>query len=184
MSNSSKVHPGRIKRVAINIPKHRIDRRYAFTIMPYYELGDELYSFTTFEYFEPISFYWDGPRAERWVVVTVPPRISYYHRPNTYRYYYDGYFPPMPPHGHGYGTPPPMDPRHHTYNYHRNNGGYMSANNNKATHNATVRPKANGGSMSSGNGSSSNSTTTKTNNGSSSSRVNNGSNSRSSSGRR
>ncbi len=168
-----RVYPGRIKRIAINIPLHRLDRRYAFTIMPYYELDDELYSFTTFEYFEPISFFWDGPRAERWVVVTVPPRIRHYHRPGIYRYYYDGYRPPMPPHGHGYGTPPPMDPRHHTYNYHRNNGGYPNANNNGVAPGATVRPKPNGGSMSSGNsGGSTNPAAPSTNSGSSSSRVN------------
>ena len=152
-----RVYPGRIKRIEIDIPLYRIDRRFAFTIMPYYELGNELYSFTTFEYFEPISFYWNGPRTERWVVITIPPRIRYYHRPGTYRFYYDGYRPPMPPPGHGPGMPPPMDPHHHTYGYHHNNGGYpathpennSSANSNTAP-NATVRPKANRGSMSSG----------------------------------
>ena len=164
-----KVRPGRIKRVSIDIPLRRIDRRHTFTIMPYYELDDELYSFTTFEYFEPIRFYWDGPRTEPWVVITVPPLVSYYNRPSVYRYYYDGYRPPMPPppghdHGHGHGTPPPpMDPKHHTYNYHHNNGGYPAnhfnegtlppaPHNNSSTEapNATVRPKPNGGSMSSG----------------------------------
>ena len=153
-----RVYPGRIKRIAIDIPMHRIDRRRAFTIMPYYELGDELYSFTTFEYFDPISFYWDGPRTERWVVITVPPRPHYYHRPGTYRYYYDGYRPPMPPPGHGPGMPPPMNPKYHTYGYHYNNGGYPATHpevNNPPASNteapsATVRPKANGGSMSSG----------------------------------
>ena len=152
-----RVYPGRIKRIEIDIPLYRIDRRFAFTIMPYYELGNELYSFTTFEYFEPISFYWNGPRTERWVVITIPPRIHYYHRPGTYRFYYDGYRPPMPPPGHGPGMPPPMDPHHHTYGYHHSNGGYPathpennpSANNNAAP-TATVRPKVNGGSMSSG----------------------------------
>ena len=157
-----RVYPGRIKRIEIDIPLYRIDRRFAFTIMPYYELGNELYSFTTFEYFEPISFYWNGPRTERWVVITIPPRIHYYHRPGTYRFYYDGYRPPMPPPGHGPGTPPPpMDPKHHTYGYHHNNGGYPAnhpeinnnppANSNDVAPSATVRPKANGGSMSSGN---------------------------------
>ena len=152
-----RVYPGRIKRIEIDIPLYRIDRRFAFTIMPYYELDHELYSFTTFEYFEPISFYWNGPRTERWVVITIPPRIRYYHRPGTYRYYYDGYRPPMPPPGHGPGMPPPMDPHHHTYSYHHSNGGYPathpennpSANSNTAP-SATVRPKVNGGSMSSG----------------------------------
>ena len=189
-----KVYPGRIKRIAIDIPLNRIDRRFAFTIMPYYELGDELYSFTTFEYFEPLGFYWNGPRNERWVVITVPPRIRHYHRPGTYRYYYDGFRPPMPPPGYGPGMPPPMDPKHHTYGYHHNNGGYPAthpdvsngpANTNEAPK-ATVRPKTNGGSMSSGNANSggSNASTVKpsTNNGSSSGRVNSGSTSRPSSG--
>ena len=154
-----RVYPGRIKRIAIDIPLRRIDRRHVFTIMPYYELDDELYSFTTFEYFEPISFYWDGPRNERWVVITVPPRIRHYHRPGIYRYYYDGYLPPMPPPGHGPGMPPPMNPKYHTYGYHSNNGGYPAThnewsepkpNNNEPAPSATVRPKADGGSMSSG----------------------------------
>ena len=154
-----RVYPGRIKRIAIDIPLHRIDRRHTFTIMPYYELGDDLYSFTTFEYFEPIRFYWDGPRTEPWIVVTVPPRPRYYHRPGVYRYYYDGYRPPMPPPGHGPGMPPPMNPKYHTYGYHSNNGGYPAnhnewtepkPNNNEPAPNATVRPKENGGSMSSG----------------------------------
>ena len=155
-----RVYPGRIKRIEIDIPLYRIDRRFAFTIMPYYELNNELYSFTTFEYFEPISFFWDGPRTERWVVITIPPCIHFYHRPGTYRYYYDGYRPPMPPPGHGPGTPPPpMDPKYHTYGYHHNNGGYPAthpeinnppANSNDVAPSATVRPKANGGSMSSG----------------------------------
>ena len=116
-----KVYPGRIKRIAIDIPANRIRRGHPFTIMPYYELGDELYSFTTFEYFDPITFYWDGPRNERWVVINVAPCLRHYHRPGTYRYYYDGFRPPMPPRGH---APRPLDPRHHTYGYHHNNGGY------------------------------------------------------------
>ena len=180
-----KVRPGRIKRVSIDIPLRRIDRRHTFTIMPYYELDDELYSFTTFEYFEPISFFWNGPRTERWVVITIPPRIRFYHRPGTYRFYYDGYRPPMPPPGHGPGTPPPpMNPKHHTYGYHHNNGGYPAThpevNNPPANGNhdvapsATVRPKANGGSMSSGSSNSGGSNTpapTPNNGGSSSGRT-------------
>ena len=162
-----RVSPGCIKRIAISIPSRRIDRGMPFTIMPYYEMGDELYSFTTFEYFEPLSFYWSGPRTERWVVVSAPPRIRVYTRPGVYRYYYDGYRPPMPPpsgHAHDPGTPPPpMNPMHHTYGYHSNNGGYPAthdvtppapSNNEPAPSGtaptATVRPKANGGSMSSG----------------------------------
>ena len=157
-----KVRPGHIKRIALEIPLRRIDRRRTFTIMPYYELGDELYSFTTFEYFDPIRFYWDGPRTERWVVITVPPCIRYYHRPGSYRYYYDGYRPPM--HGHGPGMPPPMDPMHHTYGYHYSIGGYPATHPEWSSHNempkpsnnaapsATVRPSGPAGSMSSGNG--------------------------------
>ena len=169
-----KVYPGRIKRIAIDIPANRIRRGHPFTIMPYYELGDELYSFTTFEYFEPITFYWDGPRNERWVVINVAPCLHYYHRPGTFRYYYDGFRPPMPPRGH---APRPMNPKHHTYAYHHNNGGYPANHNhhhgdhgpkpndhgdgpkphdngdNPKPHDnnsATVRPNANAGSMSHG----------------------------------
>ena len=167
-----RVNPGCIKRIAINIPSRRIDRGMPFTIMPYYEMGDELYSFTTFEYFEPLSFYWSGPRTERWVVVSAPPRIRIYTRPGLYRYYYDGYRPPMPPPppggpAYGHGTPPPpMNPMHHTYGYHSNNGGYPATHNvtppaepapNSPAPTATVRPKTNSGSMSSGGNHSTNS---------------------------
>ena len=182
-----RVYPGRIKRIAIDIPLRRIDRRTVFTIMPYYELGDYLYSFTTFEYFEPIRFCWDGPRDYRWIVVNVPPRPRHYHRPGTYRYYYDGYRPPMPPPGHGPGTPPPpMDPMHHTYGYHHNNGGYPATHNdwtpapepapnhNDVAPNATVRPSDSAGSMSGGSHNNGNNTPAPTpnNNGSNSGRVN------------
>lgn len=123
-----KVCPGRIKRIAISIPAYRPNPSWTYTVMPYYELGDELYSFTTFEYFEPVRFCWYGYRNEPWVVIKVGPRIRYYSRPGDFRFYYDGYRPPMPPPpGHGPGHPhhmPPMDPHHHTYGYHHNNGGY------------------------------------------------------------
>jgi hypothetical protein len=157
-----KVRPGRIKRIAVEIPSYRIDRHFTYTIMPYYTIGRELYSFTTFEYFEPIRFCWHGPRTEPWVVIHIGPRLRYYHRPGTYRYYYDGFRPPMPPPGHGPGMPPPMDPMHHTYGYHHNNGGYPATHNNwndtpepkpngnEPAPSATVRPKTDGGSMSSG----------------------------------
>jgi hypothetical protein len=115
-----KVRPGRIKRIAVEIPSYSIDRHFTYTIMPYYTIGRELYSFTTFEYFEPIRFCWHGTRTEPWVVIHIGPRVRYYHRPGTYRYYYDGFRPPMPPHGH---PMPPMDPFHHTYGYHHSNGG-------------------------------------------------------------
>ena len=171
-----KVRPGRIKRIAIDIPAYRIRRGHPFTIMPYYEMGDELYSFTTFEYFEPITFFWEGPRNERWVVINIGPCPSYYHRPGHYRYYYDGFRPPMPPAGHG---PRPMDPKHHTYGYHHNNGGYPGSHevapapNSGSTEapTATVRPKANGGSMSSGSSNSGASTGSATTGSSSSGRV-------------
>ncbi len=175
-----KVRPGRIKRIALEIPLRRIDRRRTFTIMPYYELGDELYSFTTFEYFDPIRFYWDGPRTEHWVVITVPPCLRYYHRPGSYRYYYDGFRPPM--HTHGPGMPPPMDPMHHTYGYHYSIGGYpathpewsnnneMPKPNNNVAPSATVRPNGNAGSMSSASNSGGNNTPAP-NSGSSSGRV-------------
>ena len=159
-----KVRPGRIKRIAVEIPSYSIDRHFTYTIMPYYTIGRELYSFTTFEYFEPIRFCWHGTRTEPWVVIHVGPRVRYYHRPGSYRYYYDGFRPPMPPHGH---PMPPMDPFHHTYGYHHSNGGYPATHNwsseepkpNSSNSSATVRPNNSGsstgsatsGSMSSGN---------------------------------
>ena len=148
-----KVRPGRIKRIAIEIPAYRIRRSHAFTIMPYYEMHNELYSFTTFEYFEPITFYWAGPRNERWVVIHVGPCLRHYHRPGTYRYYYDGFRPPM---HHGPGTPPPpMDPMHHTYGYHKEHNWYPADHNGEAPKpnehvDATVRPDEHAGSMSGG----------------------------------
>ena len=156
-----KVYPGRIKRIAVDIPAYSIDLYRTFTIMPYYEMGRELYSFTTFEYFEPVRFYWHGPRTEPWVVIHVGPRPRYYHRPGSYRYYYDGFRPPM--HAHGPGMPPPMDPMHHTYGYHHSIGGYpgshpewsnneMPKPSNDVAPSATVRPSGPAGSMSSGNG--------------------------------
>lgn len=164
-----KVRPGRIKRIAVEIPSYSIDRHFTYTIMPYYTIGRELYSFTTFEYFEPIRFCWHGTRTEPWVVIHIGPRVRYYHRPGTYRYYYDGFRPPMPPHGH---PMPPMDPIHHTYGYHHNNGGYPATHNwsseepkpNSSNSSATVRPNNSGsstgsatsGSMSSGNANTSN----------------------------
>ena len=169
-----KVRPGRIKRIEVEIPCRTIDRHVVYTLMPYYSMGRELYSFTTFEYFEPVRFCWHGPRTEPWVVIHIGPVVRYYHRPGSYRYYYDGFRPPMPV---GLGMPPPMDPMHHTYGYHHNNGGYPAThewnnkpepkpNNNTPAPTATVRPKANGGSMSHGNSNSS-----ATNNGGSSSSV-------------
>ena len=161
-----KVRPGHIKRIAINIPASRIRNGNVFTIMPYYELGDELYSFTTFEYFEPITFHWSGPRNERWVVITVGPCLRYYHRPGTYRFYYDGFRPPM---HHTHATPPPpMNPMHHTYGYHKEHGGYPTHHFNEGNGpkpndghepkpnggnaGATVRPGETAGSMSGGSG--------------------------------
>ena len=134
---------GRIKRVAVTIPAYRPNPSWTYTVMPYYELGDELYSFTTFEYFEPVRFCWHGYHNEPWVVIHVHARPRHYHRPGEYRYYYDGYrpmMPPPPPGGPGYAvTPPPggpgmplMNPMHHTYGYHHNNGGYP-ANHHPAT---------------------------------------------------
>ena len=37
-----KVYPGRIKRIAVDIPAYSFDMHRTFTIMPYYELGREL----------------------------------------------------------------------------------------------------------------------------------------------
>ena len=169
-----KVCPGRIKRIAISIPAYRPNPSWTYTVMPYYELGDELYSFTTFEYFEPVRFCWYGYRNEPWVVINVGPRIRYYTRPGDFRFYYDGYRPPMPPPpGHGPGHPrhmPPMDPHHHTYGYHHNNGGYpanyhpdhvvpgYNHNTDSNGGGATVHPHATGtpGSMSTNNAGSNN----------------------------
>ncbi|MBQ8956934.1 MAG: hypothetical protein IJ057_00295 [Bacteroidales bacterium] len=176
------VCPGRIKRITLEIPAYRANPGWVYTIMPYYEMGSELYSFSTFEYFEPLEFWWNGPRTNSWIVVRAPARPRYYTRPNPYRFYYDGYRPPMPPPaGYGHGTPPPpMDPMHHTYNYHHSNGGYPAnhytepkPNDSGTAPSATVRPKPNTGSMSSGsyNGGAS---TGPASTGSSSGRVNSG----------
>ena len=123
-----RVCPGRIKRIAIDIPAYRPNPSWVYTVMPYYEMGDELYSFTMFEYFEPVRFCWHGYRNEPWVVIHVGPRPRYYYRPGDYRYYYDGYRPMLPPPPPGNGPHPhdmpPMDPHHHTYGYHHSNGGY------------------------------------------------------------
>ena len=124
-----RVCPGRIRRVAITIPAYRPNPSWVYTVMPYYELGDELYSFTTFEYFEPIRFHWYGYRDEPWVVIHVGPRPRHYHRPHNYRFYYDGYRPVLPPPPGGYPPGyfdgrPPLDPVHHTYGYHHHTGGY------------------------------------------------------------
>ena len=125
--------PGRIKRVSISIPAYRPNPSWTYTVMPYYELGNDLYSFTTFEYFEPLRFCWYGYHNEPWVVVHIGPRIRTYTRPGDYRYYYDGYRPMIPPpppggyapgHGPGPYAMPPMNPMHHTYGYHHSNGGY------------------------------------------------------------
>lgn len=128
-----RICPGRIKRVSITIPAYRPNPSWTYTVMPYYELGDDLYSFTTFEYFEPLRFCWYGYHSEPWVVVHIGPRIHAYTRPGDYRYYYDGYRPMIPPpppggyapgHGPGPHAMPPMNPMHHTYGYHHSNGGY------------------------------------------------------------
>ena len=125
-----RVSPGRIKRIAVSIPAYRANPSWTYTVMPYYELDGELYSFTTFEYFEPLRFCWYGYHNEPWVVIKVGPRPRYYYRPGTYRYYYDGYRPMMPPpppgHNphHGPHDMPPMNAAHHTYSYHHSNGGY------------------------------------------------------------
>ena len=124
-----RVCPGCIRRISVSIPAYRPNPSWVYTVMPYYELYGELYSFTTFEYFEPVRFCWYGPRNEPWVVYRVPPRPRHYYRPNTYRFYYDGYYPIMPPPPGGYPPGyfdgrPPMDPHHHTYKHHHDHGGY------------------------------------------------------------
>ena len=152
-----KICAGSIRRVAVSIPAYRANPSWTYTVMPYYELDDELYSFTTFEYFEPVRFCWYGYHNEPWVVINVGPRPRHYHRPGDYRYYYDGYRPMMPPPGGGGpGGPhgmPPMDPHHHTYGYHHSNGGYP-ANYHPSTPTPGYNPgenvKPNGGDNSSG----------------------------------
>ena len=124
-----RVCPGRIKRIAVSIPAYRPNPSWVYTVMPYYELGNELYSFTTFEYFEPVRFCWYGYRDEPWVVIHVGPKPHYYHRPSPYRFYYDGYYviAPPPPGGYPMGYfdgRPPLNPVHHTYAYHHSHGGY------------------------------------------------------------
>ena len=170
-----KVCPGKIKRVSLDIMAYRLDPSVVYTIMPYYEMGEDLFSFTTFEYFEPIRFSWNGPRDATWIVTVLPPRPRFYTWPGDYRFYYDGFMPPMPPPvpgpgpGPGPGPLPPPDPHHHTYDYHHHNGGYPGGNtpppgptpgggpggggNHDGNHHdgASVRPSADGGSMSHGN---------------------------------
>ena len=124
-----RICPGRIKRVAVTIPAYRPNPSWVYTVMPYYELGNELFSFTTFEYFEPVSFCWYGYRNEPWVVFRVGPRVRHYHRPSPYRFYYDGYYPIAPPPPGGYPLGyfdhiKPLDPHHHTYHHHHTYGGY------------------------------------------------------------
>ena len=166
-----RVCPGRIRRVAITIPAYRPNPSWVYTVMPYYELGNELYSFTVFEYFEPVRFHWYGYRNEPWVVIHVGPRPRHYHRPHNYRFYYDGYRPMLPPPPGGY--PPgyfdgmaPLNPGHHTYGYHHNHGGYPANYhpdhetpgynhvNDPVAPQASVRPSgSSSGSMSGANGS-------------------------------
>ena len=143
-----RVCPGGIKRIAISIPAFRPNPSWTYTVMPYYELYDELFSFTTFEYFEPLRFCWYGYHNEPWVVIKVGPRPRYYNRPGTYRYYYDGFRPPMPPPGGGPGHPhdmPPMDPKHHTYGYHHSNGGYPANHHPEPGHNPAPNSGGNSG---------------------------------------
>ena len=165
-----RIYPGRIRRVAINIPAYRLNPSWVYTVMPYYEMDEDLFSFTIFEYFEPVRFCWNGYRDEPWVVIHVGPRPRHYHRPHPYRYYYDGYYPILPPPPGGY--PPgyfdgmhPLDPMHHTYAHHHHYGGYPAnyhpdgnvpgynppaPSNNSSTGQATVvRPGGTPGSMSS-----------------------------------
>ena len=124
-----KVCPGKIKRVSLDISAMRLNPSTVYTIMPYYEMEDDLYSFTTFEYFEPISFSWDGPRTATWIVTVLPPRPRFYTWPGDYRFYYDGFMPPPPGPGPDPHPLPPPDPHHHTYHYHHDNGGYPGGHN-------------------------------------------------------
>ena len=174
-----KVRPGRIKRFAVTIPAYRPNPSWVYTVMPYYSLGDDLFSFTTFEYFEPIRFCWYGYHDEPWVVIHVGPRPHSYHRPAPYRFYYDGYYPILPPPPGGY--PPsyydglhPLSPAHHTYAHHHNNGGYPANHHpaeevpgyNKPDEATVVRPGTSNtpGSMSSRDPNATNSATPNTNN--------------------
>ena len=182
-----RVYPGRIKRIAVEIPAYRANPGWIYTVMPYYELDRELYSFTTFEYFEPLEFWWNGPRTHHYIVINVPPRPRYYRRPGTYRYYYDGFRPPMPPHG----PMPPMDPHHHTGSYNNgtnppapvNNGSNSGRINSGSDSGRTGNTGSNSGRIDNGGTNSGNtgSSSGRTGNSSGTSRVNNGSSSSSSS---
>ena len=144
-----RVCPGSFKRISISIPAYRPNPSWSYTVMPYYELDGDLFSFTTFEYFEPLRFCWYGYHNEPWVVIKVGPRPRYYNRPGNYRYYYDGFRPPMPPpggdHGHHPHDLPPMDPHHHTYGYHHNNGGYPANHHPEPGHHPAPNPAPNPG---------------------------------------
>lgn len=118
-----RVRPGRIKRIVIDIPAYRLDPNFTYTIKPYYEMGPELFSLTTFEYFEPLTFWWNGPRSGVYVVFEPAPVIRVYVRPRGPRYYYDGFWPGHHPHMHGHYY---HDPHHHSYTYHHE-GGYPGA---------------------------------------------------------
>lgn len=111
-----RVNPGEIRRIVVSLPSYRLNPFNDYVVMPYYSIGSDLFSLTTFDYFEPIQFCWRERRAT-FLVMTVPPRIYFYDRPIGPRFYYDGYRPHLHP---GYRP----DPHIHTYAYHHNYGGY------------------------------------------------------------
>jgi len=76
-----RIRPGRINRIVMEIPNYRYDPTYNYTVMPYYEVGPELFSLTTFEYFEPLTFWWNGGHVGPYVVYRPGPSIRYYDRP-------------------------------------------------------------------------------------------------------
>ena len=131
------IRPGRIKRIVIDIPLYYFDPSFSYTVMPYYEMGPELFSLTTFEYFEPLHFRWYGARTSPYIVYRPAPLIHAYVRPNCPRFYYDGFRPPYDPNDYWYDPSYRAEPMHHTYNYHRNrSNGYPGASSNQGQGNA------------------------------------------------
>ena len=115
-----RVRKGKIKRVKIDVPTARLMSDTVYTVMPYYSIGSQLYSFTIFEDFGLTSFCVSKPAQTKYLVNTEPTKVVHYtYSQSATRYYYDGYAR-SPQVNTFYSTP-----YHHTYQYHsRPNHGY------------------------------------------------------------
>jgi hypothetical protein len=143
-----RIRPGRIKRVVMEIPYYLFDPNINYVVSPYYEIGHELFYFTTYEYFEPLTLSWRGPRTQFYIVTAPRPLPRLYHRLNVPRYYYDGHRPPHDGYVHGY----PYDPRygHENHLYFGQPNNHPSNDHGKPTEPASVnrRGSSTAGSMS------------------------------------